>query len=59
LRAASLYFIEIGDDFKNIINKDRIFFSNQRIRDITYDKESKIIFIIFEITPSIGILKLN
>jgi len=59
LRAASLYFIEIGDDFKNIINKDRIFFSNQRIRDITYDKESKTIFIIFEITPSIGILKLN
>ena len=59
LRAASLYFIEISDDFKNIINKDRIFFSNQRIRDITYDKESKTIFIIFEITPSIGILKLN
>ncbi len=59
LRAASIYFIEISKDFKNILKEDRIFFSNQRIRDITYDQDSNVIFIIFEVTPSIGILRLN
>jgi hypothetical protein len=59
LRASSLYIIEIDNDLKNIFNKDRIFFSDQRIRDIAYDKESKAVFIIFEVTPSIGILKLK
>ena len=59
LRASSLYIVEIGNNLKNILNKDRIFFSDQRIRDIAYDKESKAIFIIFEVTPSIGILKLK
>ena len=59
LRAASIYFIEISKDFKNILKEDRIFFSSQRIRDITYDQDSNVIFIIFEVTPSIGILRLN
>ena len=59
LRAASLYLLKVDDSFSKILNEDRIFFSNQRIRDIEYDKSLNVIFIIFEVTPSIGVLSLN
>ena len=50
---------KVDESFSKILNEDRIFFSNQRIRDIEYDKNLNVLFIIFEVTPSIGILSLN
>ena len=32
-------------------------FLDQRIRDIKYDEENKVFFLIFEVTPSIATLK--
>ena len=59
LRASSIYLLQVDDVFSKILNEDRIFFSNQRIRDIEYDKNLNVIFIIFEVTPSVGVLSLN
>ncbi len=59
LRAASIYVIKIDDEFKKILEEDRIYFPQQRIRDIEYDKENKVFFLIFEYIPSIGILEPN
>ena len=59
LRASSIYLVKVDESFSKILNEDRIFFSNQRIRDIEYDKNLNVLFIIFEVTPSIGILSLN
>tara|TARA_Y100000590_G_scaffold440152_1_gene565202 strand:- start:656 stop:2014 length:1359 start_codon:yes stop_codon:yes gene_type:complete len=59
LRANSIYKIEINDQFNEIINEDRIYFSQRRIRDIEFDKENNVFLIMFELIPSIGILKLN
>ena len=59
LRASSIYLVKVDESFSKILNEDRIFFSNQRIRDIEYDKNLNLLFIIFEVTPSIGILSLN
>ena len=57
LRAASLYVIKINEKFNKIIDEDRIYFPEQRIRDIAYDEEYGVFFLLFEQTPSIGILK--
>ena len=57
LRAKSIYVLEINKKFNEIISEDRIYF-RQRIRDIDYDKEKGLFFLIFENVPSIGILKL-
>ena len=59
LRAGSIYIIKTDKNFKKVIEEDRIFFPQQRIRDIMYDEENNSLFLIFEFTPSIGILKLN
>jgi len=59
LRAGSIYVIKVDKNFNKIIDEDRIFFNSKRIRDIMYDKENNVFFLIFEYTPSIGILKLN
>jgi glucose/arabinose dehydrogenase len=59
LRASSIYLLSIDENFSQILNEDRIFFSNQRIRDIEYDENLNLIFIMFEVTPSIGVLSLN
>ena len=56
LRAGSIYVLEINDDLNQIFNEDRIYFQ-QRIRDIDYDKENNLFFIMFENIPSIGILE--
>ena len=58
LRAASVYIIKTNNEFNKIIDEDRIFFGQKRIRDIKYDEENKVFFLIFEFTPSIGILKI-
>ena len=59
LRAGSIYVIKINDEFNKIIDEDRLFFPQRRIRDIEYDKENNVFFLIFEFTPSIGVLELN
>ena len=59
LRAGSIYIIKTNDKFNKILDEDRIYFLEQRIRDIEYDKENNVFFLLFESTPSIGVLKLN
>jgi glucose/arabinose dehydrogenase len=59
MRAASIYIIEIDKKFTQIINEDRLFFKEQRIRDIEFDHTQNVFFILFENTPSIGILSSN
>ena len=58
LRAASIYVIKVNEKFNKILDEDRIYFPEQRIRDIAYDEENNVFFLLFEHTPSIGILKL-
>ena len=58
LRAGSIYVIQINEKFNKILEEDRIYFK-QRIRDIKYDEENQLFFLIFENTPSIGVLKLK
>ena len=57
LRAGSIYIIETDDDLKKILSEDRIFFKEQRIRDIEYDEDLKLFLAIFEYTPSIATIK--
>ena len=57
LRAGSIYIIDTDENLQKIESEDRLFFKEQRIRDIEYDKDLKVFFILFEITPSIGIVK--
>jgi hypothetical protein len=59
LRAGSIYVIKINDEFNKIIDEDRLFFLQRRIRDIEYDKENNVFLLLFEFTPSIGVLELN
>ena len=59
LRAGSIYVYEVSEDFKKIISKNRLNFGNERIRDMKYDKENNILLLVLELTPSIGVLKLN
>ena len=59
LRAGSIYVIKINEKFNKIIDEDRIYFPQQRIRDIEYDKENNVFFLLFESTPSIAVLKLK
>ena len=59
LRASSVYVIKLNDEFNEILDEDRVYFSQQRIRDIDYDQENNVFFLLFEFTPSIGILKIK
>ena len=58
LRAGSVYVIKINEKFNKIFDEDRIYFQ-KRIRDIEYDKENDLFLLLFESTPSIGVLKIN
>lgn len=59
LRAGSIYSIETDNNFKKIKEEDRIFFKEQRIRDIEFDNDLGVLFVLFEYLPSIGVLELN
>ena len=59
LRAASIYKMKVNNSLNKIINEERIYFPDQRIRDLKYDKETSSLFIIFEAIPSIAILRLS
>tara|TARA_X000001036_G_scaffold62237_1_gene52482 strand:+ start:2319 stop:3701 length:1383 start_codon:yes stop_codon:yes gene_type:complete len=56
LRAASIYVIKLNNKLDKILDEDRVYFPNHRIRDIEYDEELGVFFILFEHTPSVGIL---
>lgn len=57
LRAGSIYMFEYKTDIKKLLDQDRLFFKEHRIRDIEYDKDLNLFFVLFEFTPSIGIIK--
>ena len=57
LRAGSIYIFNFDNSLKKILKEDRLFFKEQRIRDLEYDPELGVFFVLFEYTPSIGILK--
>ena len=59
LRASSIYILQTDENITNILNEDRIYFSERRIRDIKFDEKEKIFFLLFDNIPSIGILKLE
>ena len=59
LRAGSIYVYELNEDLSKIASEDRIFFGDQRIRDLDYDAENDLFFVLLEFTPSIGILSNN
>ena len=59
LRAESIYIIEMNEKFNKIVNEDRLYLPQRRIRDIDYDKENDVFFLVLEYIPSIGILKLK
>jgi hypothetical protein len=57
LRAGSLYVLEINDELNLIEKETRLNFGADRIRDLKYDYEYGVFFLLFEITPSVVILK--
>ena len=59
LRAGSLYIYELNDQLNKFESEERINFGNERIRDIKYDSENEVFFLLFEITPSIAVLKIK
>ena len=59
LRAGSLYIYELNDQLNKFESEERVNFGHERIRDIKYDPENEVFFLIFEITPSIVVLKIK
>ena len=57
LRAGSIYILKMSEDFKKVINEERLFFKEQRIRDLKYDSEQDLFLAIFSYTPSIAVIK--
>jgi len=59
LRASSIYINKVNKTFTEVEDQERIYISNERIRDIKYDKETNSIFCIFESVPSFAVIKLK
>ena len=59
LRAASVYLLKIDNDLNKILSEDRLYFGQERLRDVEYDKDNGVLFILFENTPSIGVLNIK
>ena len=57
LRAGSIYIINLDQKLNKILDEDRLFFNEQRIRDFEFDSETNSFFVLFEYTPSIAIIK--
>lgn len=56
LKGHSIFRLSLNKDFSRIISMERIIIG-ERIRDIIYDKDNKIIFLVLEDSGSIGILR--
>lgn len=59
LRAGSLYVLELDDQLKKIEKETRINFGNERIRDLKFDNDLGNFYLIFEMTPSIAVVKIK
>ncbi len=59
LRAGSIYKLKTNQSMTEVLDMDRIYFPEHRIRDMKYDKDTKSLFLIFETIPSIGVLKIS
>ena len=57
LRAGSIYVLTIDEAFKKVLDEDRLYFPNKRIRDLKYDKKNNQFLFLSEYTPSIAVLK--
>jgi hypothetical protein len=57
LRAGSIYILEMNNNFEKIINEERLFFKEQRIRDLEYDPELNAFLAIFSYTPSVAVIR--
>ena len=57
LRANSIYILEFDEDFKKVINKERIYLKGHRIRDIDYDKDLDLIILLGENIPALITIK--
>lgn len=58
LRAGSIYMIDFSEDMKKVLQVNRFYFGNTRIRDLKYDKKTQRFFMVFENTPAIGVFKI-
>ena len=47
----------MSENLKTILREERLFFKEQRIRDLKYDEELDLFFAIFSYTPSIAVIK--
>ena len=52
----TLYHLVFDDNFKNIVKENRIVI-NERIRDIDFDEQNKVVYLVLENSPAIAILK--
>jgi glucose/arabinose dehydrogenase len=59
LRAGSIYILTLDETFKKVLDEDRLYFPNKRIRDLKYDKKNNQLLFLSEYTPSIAVLKKN
>ena len=59
LRAGSIYVLTLDETFKKVLDEDRLYFPNKRIRDLKYDKKNNQFLFLSEYTPSIAVLKKN
>ncbi len=57
LRANSIYFLNLSDDFNDLSSIGRIFLKKNRIRDIDYDKDLDLIIILTENVPALVTIK--
>ena len=57
LRAGSIYVLTLDEKFKKVLDEDRLYFPNKRIRDLKYDKKNNQFLFLSEYTPSIAVLK--
>lgn len=57
LRAGSIYILTLDETFKKVLDEDRLYFPNKRIRDLKYDKKNNQFLFLSEYTPSIAVLK--
>ena len=59
LRASSIYIIGFDQNMDKVEKIDRVYFENNRIRDLKFDNENELFFILFESTPALGVLKIS
>ena len=59
MRASSIYIIGFDQNMDKVEKIDRVYFENNRIRDLKFDNENELFFILFESTPALGVLKIS